>query len=264
MKRARTEPTAAAGLRARLDAGDPIGAVWLALGSPAAAEAMTHSRPDAAVFDLQHGLWTRDRLESAIIAVSPRTIPLVRTLSSRTEDIAVALEAGAAGVIVPMVDDVETARAAVAATRYPPHGIRSAGGIRPLFDFPAHFAADQKDPPFVGVMIETVAGLEAAAEIAAVDGVDLIFIGTGDLALSLGEFPNVGARHTEAVAKILSDARSAECAGGAFSINETVGAKWRALGAQFTILASDAEALRLATTDALAQFRKAPRPKLGS
>jgi 2-keto-3-deoxy-L-rhamnonate aldolase RhmA len=262
MKPAKTNRTGPAELRARLKAGDAIGALWLALGSPAAAEAMAHSGPDATVFDLQHGLWTRDRLESAVAAVAPKTIPLVRTLSSRPEDIAVALEAGASGVIVPMVDDAETARAAVAATRYPPHGIRSAGGVRPLFDFATHFAADQKDPPFVAVMIETVAGMEATAEIAAVDGVDLVFVGTGDLAMSLGVFPNVGESHTRAVAKILADARAAGCAAGAFSINETVGARWRALGAQFTILACDAEALRATAADALAQFRDAPRPNL--
>lgn len=247
-------------LRTRLKAGEAIGSVWLALGSPAVAEVMTHCGPDAAVFDLQHGLWNRERLESGVALVSSRTIPLVRTLSARPEDIAVGLEAGAAGVIVPMVETAETARAAIAATRYPPHGIRSAGGVRPLMDFAAHFEAERKDPPVVGVMIETAAGMEAAKEIAAVDGVDFVFVGTGDLAVSLGLFPKIDERHAEAVGRILSDARSEGCAAGAFSIDERVGAKWRGLGAQFTVLACDSEVLRARTADELAAFRTANPP----
>ncbi|MDQ0313861.1 HpcH/HpaI aldolase family protein [Amorphus orientalis] len=254
--------SASAQLRARLSSGEAIGAVWLCLGSPAAAEAMAHPGPDVAVFDLQHGLWTRTGLEAAMAGVAGKTIPLVRTLSDRPEDIAAALEAGAAGVIVPLVESAETARAVVAATRYPPDGIRSAGGVRPLLDFPATFASLQKDPPFVAVMIETAAGKDAVAEIAAVEGVDLVFVGTGDLALSLGLFPKIDDRHTQAVGEILAGARKAGCAAGAFSIDESVGAKWRALGAQFTVLACDSEVLRARTAETVAKFQDAPPPSL--
>ncbi|MEW5420748.1 HpcH/HpaI aldolase/citrate lyase family protein [Amorphus sp. 3PC139-8] len=254
--------TGQAKLRAKLAAGEAIGALWLSLGSTAAAEVMTYCGPDAAVFDLQHGLWSRQALESAISIVANRTIPLVRTLSARAEDIAVALEAGAAGVIVPMVEDAATARAAVAATRYPPEGIRSAGGVRPLMDFSAHFAAVSKDAPFVAVMIETRAGMEAASEIAAVDGIDLVFVGTGDLAMSLSLFPTLGEAHETAVGTIISKVRAAGSAAGAFSINESVGAKWRALGAQLTILACDTDALQKTAADTLGDFRKAPAPAL--
>lgn len=262
MARSTSPRTGQAELRAKLAGGEAIGALWLSLGSTAAAEVMTHSGPDATVFDLQHGLWSREALESAVAIVASRTIPLVRTLSAKAEDIAVALEAGAAGVIVPMVESADMARAAVAATRYPPHGIRSAGGVRPLMDFGTHFEAVSKDPPFVAVMIETRAGMDAVSEIAAVEGVDLVFVGTGDLAMSLGLFPTLGEAHETAVGTILAKARAAGSTAGAFSINETVGAKWRALGAQLTVLACDTEVLQRVGAEALADFRAAPAPTL--
>lgn len=249
-----TGAAGAARLRARLAAGGPLGAMWLSLGSPAVAECMADCRPDAVVFDLQHGLWTRERLEAGIAAVRQRAVPLVRTLSARPEDIAVALEAGAAGVVVPMIEGGEAAAAAVAATRYPPDGLRSGGGVRPLLDFAGHVAAWRAAPPFVAAMIETAAGLEAAAGIAAARGLDMVFVGTGDLALSLGTFPEFGPDHEAAVERIIAAAQAAGRPAGVFTLNETAGAAWRARGARLTVLACDNEAVRLAAAGAQSQF----------
>jgi len=243
-----------AGLRQRLSAGGAVGAVWLSLGSPAAAECMAVARPDVAVFDLQHGFWSRESLEAGIAAVRPYTIPLARTMSEKPEHIGPALEAGAAGVIVPLIESAEMARAAVSASRFPPHGERSGGGVRPLYDLPAYIAEERKNPPFVALMIETAKGLDAAAEICATEGIDMIFVGTGDLALSLGTFPAFDDTHTAAVQTIIDAAKAAGRSAGVFTGSEAAGPQWRARGAQMTILAADNEALRLTTKEAKEAF----------
>ena len=179
-------------LRRRLAKGDCIGAVWLSLGSVALCELAALSRPDAIVIDMQHGLWDRLSLEAAI-GVTPSSVPvLVRVGENTAAAIGQALDAGAEGVIVPLVESAEAARAAVAAARYPPKGTRSGGGIRPLAHFPDYVAA--AGALVVAVMIETRLGLRHARAIAAVPGVDMVFIGTGDLALSIGAFPADTAR----------------------------------------------------------------------
>lgn len=249
-------------LRKRMDAGESISAIWLLLGSPAVAECMAYCRPDVTVFDLQHGLWTRDSLEAAVGVVSQYSIPLARTKSANPDHVETALEAGAAGIIVPFVEDAQTARAAIAATRYSPAGRRSAGGVRPLLDFETYVAEQRASPPFVAMMIETVAGLEAVADIAAVDGVDLIFVGSGDLSLSLGTFPEEDERHTAAVRAIITAAGAAGRPTGVFTLSERTGALWRARGAQMTVLACDNQVLLSATEEARSAFNASRTSKL--
>ncbi len=179
-------------------AGDTVGCVWLSLGSTSVAELAVDAGPDAVVFDLQHGLWQRRSLEDGIGIVRAKATPLVRVAENSALAIGTALDAGALGVIVPLVETAEPARAAVAAAKYPPQGVRSGGGVRPLMDFKA-YAAAANDAVLVAVMIETAAGVANAVAIAAVLGVDLVFVGTGDLALSLGTFPEFDAEHEAAV-----------------------------------------------------------------
>jgi 2-keto-3-deoxy-L-rhamnonate aldolase RhmA len=108
---------------------------------------------------------------------------LARVAENSTFAIGSALDAGVDGVLVPMVETAEQAEAAVAAARFPPRGIRSGGGVRPLaMGFPNYLA--QADDLFVGIMVETVTGAANAARIAATAGLDMIFIGSGDLMLS--------------------------------------------------------------------------------
>ena len=102
-----------------------------------------------------------------------------------------ALDAGAAGVVVPMVEDARAAQAAVAACRYPPVGIRSWGPTRARHLTKTYSAAAADQSVFCAVMVETVLGLENLAEIAAVDGLDCIFAGPSDLALALGKTPRL-------------------------------------------------------------------------
>src|SRR5213076_3019406 len=121
-------------------------------------------------------------LEHAVGLVSNRVPILVRTAENSAISISQALDTGAEGVIVPLIETDEQAAAAVAAARFPPHGQRSGGGVRPL----TRDYAAANDRTVVGVMIETERAVHNASAIANTKGIDFVFIGTGDLAISLG------------------------------------------------------------------------------
>ncbi len=191
---------ARATLRYKIASGKCLGVVWLSLGSAALVEAAARSMPDAIVIDLQHGLWDRRELEAAIGLV-PAEIPvIVRTSENSQHAIGMALDAGAEGVMVPLVETGKQAKKAVSYAKYPPHGIRSGGGHRPLADFVTY--AGGQDKIVVMVMIETAKGVRNAEAIAATEGVDMVFIGTGDLSMSLGTFPAMHHDHSMACAEI--------------------------------------------------------------
>ncbi|MFN6979582.1 MAG: HpcH/HpaI aldolase family protein, partial [Gemmobacter sp.] len=221
-------------IRARLQAGEAVGVIWLALGSAALAEMAGKARPDALVIDLQHGLWDRLAYEAAVgLAGVP---VLARVADNSAVSIATGLDAGAVGVIVPLVETAAEAARAVDLSRYPPQGRRSAGGVRPLAAFGAYHrsAADT----LVVVMIETAAGVDAAGAIAATPGVDAVFIGTGDLALSLGCAPG-DAAHRTACAAVLAACQAAGKPCGAFTGTAADSVVWRAQGYRLVVVEND-------------------------
>ena len=120
------------------------------------------------------------------------SVPLVRVAANDPFAIGQALDLGAAGVIVPMVSSGEEAARAVAACRYQPEGIRSVGALR----------AGAGERPLCLVMIETREGLERAEEIAGTAGLDGIYVGPSDLALSLGLQPTVRLEHPPVLAAL--------------------------------------------------------------
>jgi kynurenine formamidase/2-keto-3-deoxy-L-rhamnonate aldolase RhmA len=172
-------------LRRRLGQ-QPLAALWMSLGSAPLVElAAWAAQADAVIIDMQHGLWDRATLEHALGVIPTEVSALVRVAENSPPAIGQALDAGAEGVIVPLVESDSEAAAAVAAARFPPTGKRSGGGVRPLAgDFGAYCAlANQRT--VVGVMIETERGVYNATAIARTPGVDFVLIGTGDLSLSL-------------------------------------------------------------------------------
>lgn len=236
---------------ARLGAGEPVAALWLSLGSPALAEIAAEAGPHAIVFDCQHGAWDRAALFAAIGAAKTAT-PLVRVAGSSRELIGEALDAGAQGVIVPLVEDAATAAAAVAAAHYPPHGYRSGGGMRPLRAFGKYVAAAATQT-LVAVMIETRAGLDRVAEIAATPGVGLVFIGPGDLGLS------IGAEALErAIAAIFSASRAAGVACGIFTGGAEAAAARLAQGFMFVTADDDISLARGGFARSLAYVKVSP------
>src|ERR1700677_4598099 len=116
-------------LRTRLAQRQPLGVFWMSTGNPAVIELAAASNPDAIVLDAQHGLWDRQTIEYAVGAARPHPPVLGRTAENSPIAIGQALDAGAEGVIVPLIEDEQQAAEAVAAARFPPHGVRSAGGV---------------------------------------------------------------------------------------------------------------------------------------
>jgi 2-dehydro-3-deoxyglucarate aldolase/4-hydroxy-2-oxoheptanedioate aldolase len=174
-------------LKPRLQRRAALPLIWLALGSPALAEIAARSAPGAAVvIDLQHGLWERGAFEAAVGIAGSQTPVIARTADFSATAIGAALEAGVAAVMAPLVESVDDARALASASRYPPQGKRSGGGVRPLLaGIDAMRTANQQVA--VGAMIETALGARNAEAICAAPGIDFIFIGTGDLQLSMPE-----------------------------------------------------------------------------
>ncbi|HUC51073.1 MAG TPA: aldolase/citrate lyase family protein [Xanthobacteraceae bacterium] len=194
-------------LRQRLGR-QPLAALWMAMGSTTVIELAGSAGADAIIIDAQHGLWDRASLESAVGAVAAGTSALVRVAENTALAIGQALDTGAEGVIVPLVEDGAEAARAVAAARFPPQGKRSGGGVRPLAGGFLDYCAIANERTVLALMIETVRGVNNAAAIARTPGVDLVLIGTGDLALSLGAGAGKNA-HEDACRNILQACRDA-------------------------------------------------------
>jgi len=167
------------------------------LGSPVAAEFLSHSGVDFVVLDSQHGAWGQDSLIQGIIAIcAGPAMPFARVSYNSYTLIGQLLDAGVLGIVVPMVDTVDEAKAVAAACRYPPEGERSFGWGHALVygDDYAEWANEQL---FVAVQIESVQAVENAEAIMAVPGIDGCMVGPADLALSMGFLPREAPNHPE-------------------------------------------------------------------
>jgi 4-hydroxy-2-oxoheptanedioate aldolase len=197
-------------LRAAWAEGRAALGLWLALDDAGAAELAAAGRPDYLCIDRQHGLAGFSTLVGMLRAAEAAgCAPVVRVSANDEAEIMRALDAGARGIVVPLVESGAEAARAVAACRYPPDGVRSYGPIRAAAAIgsgnPAVLGAD----PVCAVMIETVAGLERMEEIAATPGLDAVYVGPADLAVSLGLPPgldDMGPEHRDALAAIRAEA----------------------------------------------------------
>ena len=192
---ARRQPAGAGGQAAltaaefagKLRRREPVVGYWIQLDSPASTERLARLGYDYVSLDAQHGLFGYAGMLAALTAIDAggRSVGLVRVAANDATPIGRALDAGAAGVIVPLVNTAEDAAAAVAASRYPPTGIRSYGPTRAGMRIgPTPAEADAA--VVVLVMIETAEGLVNVEEIAATPGLDGLYIGPSDLNLAVG------------------------------------------------------------------------------
>lgn len=177
-------------VKQKLRAGEPAIGTFMALGSTLAAEQLAHLGFDWLVIDQEHGAIDATLTQSLLQAVSTTdTVPLIRVPWNRGEWIKRALDAGAYGVIVPMVNSREEAEAAVRATRYPPLGSRSIGGSRTRLYGGPDYVEKANDEILLVVQIEHIKAVENAREILSVPGIDAYFVGPTDLCASMG-LPN--------------------------------------------------------------------------
>ncbi|MDD7968750.1 HpcH/HpaI aldolase family protein [Actinomycetospora lemnae] len=164
---------------------------WLTVPDPhlvevVAAHAAGRGLLDAVTLDLQHGLFDRARSADAVRAIAAHGLaPLVRLPAVDEATVGFVLDLGVRGVIAPMVSDAAAARELVAACRYPPVGRRSFGPVRTALR-PGDDPVAAADTVLALAMVETADALDRADEIAAVPGLDGLFVGPGDLGVALG------------------------------------------------------------------------------
>ncbi len=216
---------------------------WLSVANAYTAEAIANLDFDWVCVDLQHGMIDYTDLRGMLPAISTtNTIPIVRVPWNEPYEIMKVLDAGAYGVIVPMVNNREEAMRAVHACRYPPYGNRSFGPIRGALYGGKGYAQEANNQIACIAMIETKEGTEKLEEIVTTPGLDGIYIGPADLALSMG-LPVRGDQpeeeHLEMVKTILATAKQHGVAAGIHTSSLEYTEKYLALGFHFVTLATD-------------------------
>jgi 4-hydroxy-2-oxoheptanedioate aldolase len=194
-------------VKARLRAKTPAVGCWLSLGAPAVTEVLAGAGFDAFLVDQEHGEGTlTDGVAQLRAASAYDTSLLIRVPSHDPNHIKRVLDAGFEGVMVPGIESAQQAKAIVDACRYPPHGRRGTAGTIRAGDYGRRwndYLARHVDELLVIVQIESALAVERVPEIAAVAGVDVLFIGPLDLSASIGKTgkfddPEVAALHDRA------------------------------------------------------------------
>ena len=184
---------------------------WLAIGSTFTAEAMAHIGFDWLCLDMQHGMLDYNDIKKMLPAISTTdTIPIVRVPWNEPYEIMKVLDAGAFGVIVPLVNNREEAERAVAACRYPPEGMRSFGPTRAAMYGGRGYTEEANTHLACIAMIETAEALDNLDQICSTPGLDGVYVGPSDLAYALGLAPvgdNNEPVHVETVNTIFATAK---------------------------------------------------------
>jgi 4-hydroxy-2-oxoheptanedioate aldolase len=236
---------------------EPVVGYWIQLDSPTSTERLARLGYDYVSLDAQHGLFGYAGMLAALTAIDAggRSVGLVRVAANDATPIGRALDAGATGVIVPLVNTAEDAAAAVAASRYPPTGIRSYGPTRAGMRIgPTPAEADAA--VVVLVMIETAEGLANVEEIAATPGLDGLYIGPSDLNLAVGGAspadPAVSDAFESALRRVRSACEANGLAAGLHTRSGAEAAKRMAEGFTLLTVASDITHLEAAAAAHLA------------
>lgn len=251
-------------MKARLAAGETLVGAFANLGSPLAVEAMGAAGLDWALVDLEHGGGHEAALVGQLHAAAVAGMhALVRVEAAERARAGRALDLGAEGVMFPRLDTVEEARAAIRLLRYPPEGERGVATYNRACGFGTRpEAIDEAAERILGVVqIESPAAVDAAPEIARLDGVDVLFIGPGDLSHAMGIRGRVGApEFRDAVSRVVSAAEGAGKAAGilvnsasALPAAAADGFRMIGVGSDSTLLVQSAAAV------AVAARRLAPR-----
>lgn len=236
-----------------------LAGTFLNLGSTAAVEIAAGVGFDWLLIDLEHGSGSLAELRGLLLACRESPVsPIVRIRSVDPDTVKFVMDSGAAGIMFPFVSSPEEARRAVDCMKYPPVGTRGVAGIIRATDYGRkwkEYFAEANARSLVVVQIETAAAVEAAAEIAAVGGVDVLFVGPLDLSVSLGCPGDFSPPHfVAALQKVIAACQSHGKACGILSRPEFV-TQHKQLGFQFLALGSDSGAVVNGLNDTLKQLR---------
>lgn len=248
-------------IRERLREGRAVALGWLTIPSSLSAEMVAAQGYDAVNVDLQHGMIDFTDAVPMLQAIGAAgAMPVARVPTLEPGLIMKLLDAGAYAIICPMISTVDDARRFVAACRYPPAGHRSFGPVRGvLYGGPDYFDEADREIFTIG-MIETREGLENLDAIAAVDGLDMLFIGPNDLSIAFGKPPGSEPEDPEvidAIRRIRERAGAHDKSAGIFCSSGTAAARRVAEGFQLVAPGTDGGWLSEAATEALAEIREA-------
>ena len=241
----------------RLLQGKPAIGIGAGLGSTLAAEALSLVGFDFVLVDNQHGSWDDQSTQAAFRSIAlGKATPMVRVQQNDFSVIGRALDRGALGIIVPMVNSAEEARAAAYAVRYPPEGGRSIGPFGTAF-LGEDYVSQINQEVYLAVQIETHTAVGRAAEILATDGVDGCWIGPGDLANTMGvdlSVPEDRQAHEAAILSVLDACRAAGKIPGIAGNTQTA-RHWLDKGFLFVTVGGEGGLLASAAAEVLAGLK---------
>ncbi len=232
-------------LKQKWQAGESGLGAWLAIPNSWVAEAVSRLGFDYVCVDLQHGMIDYPDATELILAIhAAGSTPIVRVPSNDLGAINRVLDAGALGIIVPLIESVADVEAAVQACRYPPAGRRSYGPNRAALVAGPNYFETANEKVLCIPMIETRAALDAVEDLAAIPGVDALYVGPNDLSLSLGlppgaDNPDPYQAAYRRIAKACTDAGIV----AGIHANAELCAKHRATGYRMVTISTDASAL---------------------
>jgi len=241
------------------NADKPAVGTWLMSASALVAEAMGCAGYDWAVLDMEHTPIDLSTLVHMLQAVAGTSmLPVVRVPWNDAVTIKRVLDAGAQTLLVPFVQNAREAAAAVAASRYPPEGVRGMAAMSRAsrFGTAADYLTRANRQVAVVVQLETPQALACIDEIAAVQGVDALFVGPADLSASMGHVAQL--MHPQVLELTARAAARAKALGkpiGTVGATPDIVARYRAMGFDFVAIASDLGLLMRAAQAALAAVR---------
>ncbi len=232
---------------------------WLSIPSPVTAELTAQQDFDSLTIDLQHGL--NDYLSALNLLQAIRSsdaTPMARVPWLEPGIVMKLLDAGALGLICPMVNTREQAEAFVGYARYAPDGQRSFGPTRALFVHGADYPKTANENVITLAMIETEEALSNVEDIVATPGLTGVYIGPSDLSLSLGYPPKLDQEEpavVDAIKRILDATKTAGIRAGIHCLTPAYAKKMVALGFDLVTLASDVRLFVSAASSALEEMR---------
>lgn len=247
-------------LRPRILAGDVVYGTWANLGSSLTTEILARAGFDWIVVDMEHGTGDFRELVHQLQAIeaSP-AVPLVRVAFNEPWLIKRTLDIGPSGLVIPLIGSAGQAAEAVKATRYPPEGIRGIASMSRPAVFGSEFAeyrARANDLLLTVIQIELQQAVEDIEAIAAVPGIDVLFIGPLDLTTSLGVPGTLGSETAQrALGRIERAAREHHKAMGILLPDVESAIEYRERGYQFIGVSSDAAFLNRAARAAVGALK---------
>src|SRR5262245_51067982 len=241
-------------VKQKLRSGQPTYGTWLSLGDLYATRVLARMGWDWLTLDIEHSPvdWSQAAMIFAAVA-DAGCVPLARVPEGNHHLIKRVLDAGAWGIVVPMVDTVEQAKLAIAAAKYPPEGNRSVGGGMHSMNFAAtagDYYKRANDEILVVLQTESPRGVANAEAIYALPGCDAIFIGPNDLRAQMrtpdGTFPTPEA-HEDAIQQVIAAGKKVKCPTGIHAMDPKSALERAAQGMQFIAVGSD---LRMMTQKA--------------